>query len=132
MKKPTLILIAALMAGTAAPSFAGERETGLLIGAGAGAAVGNAAAGRNGAVLGGLIGAVAGVAIADHHANERDDRRRTQHAPRQPAHGGSQHVGYRKPVKDAARHERHSHRHERDRGRDCDDRHRQDRRSRRS
>ena len=65
-RKQTLALF--VLAGLAAPAFAGGIDGNAVIGGalggGGGAAVGSALGGRNGAIIGGAIGGAAGAAIA--------------------------------------------------------------------
>lgn len=62
------ILLALLLAGSAAAAQAGDIDgsavIGAALGAGSGAAIGSAVGGRNGAIVGGGIGGAAGAAIA--------------------------------------------------------------------
>jgi hypothetical protein len=72
--KKILMLTGALLAGVAAPSFAGDRgdaALGSVLGGVVGAVVGNGMGGQDGAVMGAVIGAGAGAYIAMDD-NDRD------------------------------------------------------------
>lgn len=62
----TSALLAGLIAVGSSAAMASDQLAGALIGAGAGAVVGNAVGGRDAAVAGGFIGAILGAAVADH------------------------------------------------------------------
>lgn len=75
MNRKSLVFLTVLMAGTAAPSFAGDdRVVGAVIGGVAGGAIGHEVGGRDGAALGVVLGAVLGASIADGHDHHRGYR----------------------------------------------------------
>lgn len=61
-----------VISATTAKAVDGDAILGGAIGGGAGAAVGSAVGGRNGAIIGGAIGGGAGAAIATSGRNERE------------------------------------------------------------
>jgi hypothetical protein len=65
----TSLLLSSLIALASANAMASDDVAGMLLGAGTGAIIGNAVNGSDGAVVGGFLGALIGVAAADGNAH---------------------------------------------------------------
>jgi hypothetical protein len=87
---PTLLLAGMASFGNAA--MASDDFAGVLIGAGSGAIIGHAISGRDGAVVGSVLGALVGVALADDH-----DRPVVARPQYRPPYGPPQAVVYDTP-----------------------------------
>lgn len=90
---PSLLLASLIVLGSPSAMASDDELAGLLLGAGAGAIVGHAVSGGDGAVVGGFLGAILGAAIADD-----DDRGYVARPVYRPVHAPPA-VHYYRPAK---------------------------------